>query len=64
MIAKEFTQTALALIWLTNGLYCKVLNLVPRHQEIVAAILGPAHARELTVTTPGRRRAYRSAWCC
>ena len=39
----------LALVWLTNGLYCKVLNLVPRHQEIVAAILGPAHARELTV---------------
>lgn len=39
----------LALVWLVNGLYCKVLNLVPRHQEIVAAILGPAHARELTV---------------
>lgn len=29
----------IAAIWLVNGLYCKVLNLVPRHQEIVGEIL-------------------------
>ena len=34
----------LALVWLANGLFCKVLNLVPRHQEIVARILGNEHA--------------------
>ena len=34
----------LALIWLVNGLVCKLLNLVPRHQEIVATILGVEHA--------------------
>ena len=34
----------LAIIWLANGLFCKVLNLVPRHQEIVAALLGNDHA--------------------
>jgi hypothetical protein len=36
-------------VWLINGLICKVLNLVPRHLEIVAAILGNVHARLLTV---------------
>lgn len=39
----------IALVWLCNGLFCKVLNLVPRHQEIVARILGPTYARPLTV---------------
>ena len=38
----------IATIWLINGLVCKVLNLVPRHQEIVAAILGQEHAVLLT----------------
>lgn len=37
-----------AAVWLTNGLLCKVLNLVPRHEAIVARILGPAHAGPLT----------------
>lgn len=36
-------------VWLVNGLYCKVLNGVPRHQQIVAEILGEAHAGQLTV---------------
>jgi hypothetical protein len=35
---------AFALVWLINGLFCKVLNLVPRHQLIVSRILGPDHA--------------------
>lgn len=39
----------IALVWLVNGLVCKVLNLVPRHQQIVARILGPDQARLLTV---------------
>ncbi len=30
----------IAFIWLVNGLFCKVLNLVPRHQQIVQSILG------------------------
>ena len=30
----------IAAVWLVNGLFCKVLNLVPRHQEIVGKILG------------------------
>ena len=39
----------IALVWLTNGLFCKVLNWEPRHQDIVANILGDAFARELTI---------------
>ncbi len=39
----------IAAVWLANGLFCKVLNLVPRHQEIVATILGQEHARLLTI---------------
>lgn len=38
----------IALVWLANGLLCKVLNLVPRHAAIVARILGPAQAGPLT----------------
>ena len=39
----------IAAIWIINGLFCKVLNLVPRHQEIVAAILGIDHSGILTI---------------
>jgi hypothetical protein len=39
----------IAAVWIVNGLFCKVFNLVPRHQQIVAAILGGVDSRELTV---------------
>lgn len=38
-----------SLIWLVNGLFCKILNLVPRHQQIVAEILGETYAKSLTI---------------
>jgi len=38
----------IASVWLVNGLFCKLLNLVPRHQEIVARILGSSYASVLT----------------
>lgn len=38
----------IALVWLANGLFCKVLTMVPRHQQIVGRILGEAHAALLT----------------
>ena len=38
----------IATIWLANGLFCKVLNVVPRHQEIVGRILGSDHAELFT----------------
>ena len=45
----------IALVWLTNGLLCKVLMLVPRHAAIVAGILGPAHASVLIRLIGARR---------
>lgn len=39
----------IAAVWLANGLLCKVLNLVPRHQQIVARILGDDFSRPLTI---------------
>jgi hypothetical protein len=39
----------IAAVWLVNGLICKVLNLVPRHELIVGHILGPTYQRELTI---------------
>jgi uncharacterized membrane protein YphA (DoxX/SURF4 family) len=38
-----------ATVWIANGLFCKVLNLVPRHEQIVARILGDDHSRLLTI---------------
>ncbi|MDB5197864.1 MAG: hypothetical protein JWP88_2235 [Flaviaesturariibacter sp.] len=52
MITKRIHQILnglIATVWLVNGLVCKVLNFVPRHQEIVAAILGSQHARLFTL---------------
>ncbi|MBT1696062.1 hypothetical protein KK083_04185 [Fulvivirgaceae bacterium PWU4] len=36
--------TFICLVWFINGLLCKVLTLVPRHQEIVSRILGAEYA--------------------
>ncbi len=38
----------IAAVWMINGLFCKVLNFVPRHEKIVARILGDQHAGVLT----------------
>jgi hypothetical protein len=45
----KLLTSCIATIWLLNGLACKVLNLVPRHQQIVANILGEKYARTLTI---------------
>lgn len=46
----KYINMAIATVWIVNGLLCKVVNLVPRHQLIVARILGAAHAPLLTRT--------------
>ncbi len=45
----QISTILIASVWLINGLFCKVLQLVPRHQEIVARILGNEYARPLTI---------------
>lgn len=49
MKQRSWAAYALAAIWIGNGLFCKVLGLVPRHEQIVARILGDAHAHPFTV---------------
>lgn len=39
----------IATVWLINGLYCKVLNLVPRHKQIVSQIIGDEYSSILTI---------------
>jgi hypothetical protein len=41
-------NVVVALVWFINGLYCKLLNFVPRHQQIVATMLGEEHAAIIT----------------
>lgn len=41
--------TCIAIVWIVNGLFCKVLNFVPRHEQIVAGILGDRYSGLLTV---------------
>jgi len=45
---KSFLTLSIALIWPINGLFCKVLLWVPRHQEIVGAILGDEYGFVIT----------------
>jgi uncharacterized membrane protein YphA (DoxX/SURF4 family) len=45
----RFLTIFIAAVWITSGLFCKVLNLVPRHQQIVAGILGEEHSRAITL---------------
>jgi hypothetical protein len=39
----------IAIVWMVNGLFCKVLNLAPRHEQIVAGILGDDYSSILTI---------------
>jgi hypothetical protein len=41
---KTFLTFGIAVVWLINGLFCKMLNFVPRHQQIVARIIGEGSA--------------------
>jgi len=44
-----FLNYLIASVWLINGLFCKVLDLVPRHSEIVGALLGNTHSSIMTI---------------
>lgn len=48
MTINKLLNYCIAAVWLANGLFCKVLNLVPRHLQIVARILGEQYAAVLT----------------
>jgi hypothetical protein len=39
----------IAAVWLVNGLFCKVFDMVPRHEAIVLRVLDTSYSRPLTV---------------
>ncbi len=45
----KILNLCIAAVWIANGLFCKLLNLVPRHEQIVAGILGDHFVRPLTI---------------
>lgn len=47
--AHSWLTIFIALVWLINGLFCKVLGLVPRHKEIVGNIIGHEYAEIFTI---------------
>jgi len=49
MTKHKLLNYIIANVWIVNGLFCKVLNLVPRHQQIVGQILGNEYSRSLTI---------------
>ena len=44
----QILKYLIALVWFVNGLFCKLLNFVPRHEEIVRRILGGEYSVILT----------------
>ena len=51
----------IAAVWLINGIYAKVLGFVPRHEMIVARVLGETYARELIIVI-GLAEVCMAAW--
>lgn len=51
----------IATVWMVNGLFCKVLHLVPRHEQIVVSILGIHHSRLMT-TLIGLSEIFMAIW--
>ena len=47
---KQIINILISIVWFVNGFFCKILNLVPRHQEIVASILNEVYAIQITFT--------------
>lgn len=46
--AHQILLWLIAIVWIANGLFCKIFNFVPRHKQIVARILGDGHAPLIT----------------
>ena len=61
MALYKLLNYVIAAVWLANGLFCKVLNLVPRHREIVGRILGIEYATTLT-TMIGLSETAMAVW--
>lgn len=57
----KFLTSYIATVWIANGLFCKVLNLVPRHQQIVGRILGFEYSQLLSIAI-GCSEIFMAVW--
>ncbi len=48
-------------VWLVNGFYCKIMGMVPRHEQIVGRVLGEEYASVLTLLI-GISELLMAAW--
>lgn len=48
-LTSNIIKYLIASVWILNGLFCKVLNFVPRHEQIVSRILESEYSEPLTV---------------
>ena len=48
-ITNKILSFLIASVWLINGLYCKILNQVPRHETIVASIFNNEYSRQIII---------------
>ncbi len=70
-MAHRITTVLIACVWFGFGLGCKVLGLAPRHEAIVARILGDAFAGPLTIAIGVSEivmavwvlSGFRARWC-
>ena len=44
------SKALICVVWFVNGFYCKILNQVPRHQEIIGQILGEQNSWQFSKT--------------
>lgn len=44
-----YLNILIALVWIVNGLFCKIFDLVPRHETIVSEILSSEYSRALII---------------
>ncbi|WP_452222915.1 DoxX-like family protein [Lacinutrix chionoecetis] len=49
LVLHSIITIIIASVWLINGLYCKILNQVPRHETIVAHIFNTEHSRPIII---------------
>jgi hypothetical protein len=60
-MSRNWLSLYIAAVWFINGFFCKVLDLVPRHREIVARILGESNSALLT-TAIGVSEVLMAVW--
>lgn len=60
-LLNKISTIIISLVWLINGLYCKLLNQVPRHEAIVAKVLNTEHSRILIIII-GILEVFMAVW--